>query len=553
MEKTSLKQFSVGKEINIETATSEKTGVAKVIAVLDENTIVISCSTQEGERPPLSPGEVVEIFIEEGDTVIYSQGSVGTPKERVISEPLPKNNEAFYQIKNIIFKNKHKKRANERVPVKINGHIVTVRGIFARKSWDAEIFNISLGGFGLVVDEAPPELGTEIVIFLTLEDGQTIKIRGAVKSINPLTIKAKQGFKIGIEATKFSENVFTVLANYLDYKKDGRIQNNAKWQCSNNDCRKVLTEDEVFRGTCFSCKKIFQLPTAIKEEQKPEIQKKEIPPQKPEAKKITEAAGTQISFDQDKKWISKGIENHERGYLETAIACFTKAIEINPKSSEAYLRRGYIYNFLMGETKKAIIDFTKVIELSPNNLEAYCNRGLAYKNTENCDQAIADYTKAIQISQKDPGVYVLRGEAYCYKKDYVQAIVDFTRAINDRPKFAKAYFGRGKTFFCKGEHDRAITDYTRAIELNPREPEFYYHRGIAYTDKKEYDSAIADYNRAIEHKTHYTQPIEKRAFVYYCQGNFNRAWEDVRKLRELGSAVNEEFLQALRKASGKEE
>jgi tetratricopeptide (TPR) repeat protein len=388
-------------------------------------------------------------------------------------------------------------------------------------------------------------------------DGQAIKIRGAVKSVNvlPLAAKAEESFKIGVETVKFSENVFAVLADYLEYKKDEdfQIPDNAKWQCPNTGCQKILTEDEVFRGTCSSCKKLFQLPTAVQEEQGPEVQKRETPSKKKEEKELTKFAGTKALSDQEKKWIAKGIEAHERGYVETAIACFTKAIEINPKCLEAYLRRGYLYNFLEGEAKKAIADFTKAIELSPNNLEAYCNRGLAYRSKEDCDQAIADYTRAIQINQKDPGVYVLRGEAYCYKKDHDLAIKDFTRAINDRPQFAKAYFGRGKTFHFQGEYDRAIADYTRAIELNPRESEFYCNRGIAYTSKKEYDLAIADFNRAMEHKPHYIEPLEKRALVYYYQNDFGRAWEDVRKLKEFGAAVDEEFLRALRKASGREE
>lgn len=73
--------------------------------------------------------------------------------------------------------------------------------------------------------------------------------------------------------------------------------------------------------------------------------------------------------------------------MEDAIINFTKAIEINPKLSNAYFKRGIDINYIQGiilnylkREQEAIIDFTKSIEIDPNLPDAYYNRGRYFSN-----------------------------------------------------------------------------------------------------------------------------------------------------------------------------
>ena len=63
----------------------------------------------------------------------------------------------------------------------------------------------------------------------------------------------------------------------------------------------------------------------------------------------------------------------------------------------------------------AIADFTKAIELKPNNDSAYTNRGSAHYEKAEFDRAIADFTKAIEINPRSALAYcnlgwILRGD-----------------------------------------------------------------------------------------------------------------------------------------------
>jgi Flp pilus assembly protein TadD len=95
-----------------------------------------------------------------------------------------------------------------------------------------------------------------------------------------------------------------------------------------------------------------------------------------------------------------GMAALKTGDLDTAIAHFTKAIEVKPDDAVAYRNRGIAY----GEKDlhdQAIADFTMAIELKPDDASAYNNRGIAYENLRQRDKAIADYRQALSL---EPGM-----------------------------------------------------------------------------------------------------------------------------------------------------
>jgi len=71
-----------------------------------------------------------------------------------------------------------------------------------------------------------------------------------------------------------------------------------------------------------------------------------------------------------------GISFGEAGEYEKAIACFDKAIELNPEDAKAYNNRGLAYANLK-QYERAIEDYNKAIKLNPDLTMAYVNRELA--------------------------------------------------------------------------------------------------------------------------------------------------------------------------------
>ena len=63
--------------------------------------------------------------------------------------------------------------------------------------------------------------------------------------------------------------------------------------------------------------------------------------------------------------LNQGTEHLKNGQYDKAISDFTKAIELNPKSAEAYSRRRHAY------IEKVTSDYKKAIELNPEYGERF--------------------------------------------------------------------------------------------------------------------------------------------------------------------------------------
>jgi len=110
------------------------------------------------------------------------------------------------------------------------------------------------------------------------------------------------------------------------------------------------------------------------------------------------------------------------------------------------------------------------------------------------------------------------GSEYMSSGDYDRAILYFDKTIKIKQKFAPAYCNRGTCYYEKGQYDRAILDFNKTLEINPKLVEAYYNRAAAYYQKQEYD----------------------------------KAWEDIQKAQSMDYQIPQDFLKALRDASGRD-
>ena len=192
----------------------------------------------------------------------------------------------------------------------------------------------------------------------------------------------------------------------------------------------------------------------------------------------------------------KSLAHHDIKILES-----TMAITASPTNAAAYFIRGsahyakgsyYKQNgwedpitgehsyLTRGETEKAIADLTKAIELDPKHSDAYAERARAYKQ-----KSFVKETRKVTISAVDRD------------KLEQKAFVDLTKAIELNPKNDSYYFLRG-TLWSPGEEVKAIADFTKAIELNPKFGEFYLIRSRAYESLGKNKEAKADFDKARE-------------------------------------------------------
>lgn len=82
--------------------------------------------------------------------------------------------------------------------------------------------------------------------------------------------------------------------------------------------------------------------------------------------------------------------------LEQAIACFEKAIQINPAYAKAHCNLGNAF-IRKDQIKDAIISYKEAIDIEPNFPQPYFNLGIVLNNIGKLDESISCFQSAIEL------------------------------------------------------------------------------------------------------------------------------------------------------------
>jgi tetratricopeptide (TPR) repeat protein len=120
-------------------------------------------------------------------------------------------------------------------------------------------------------------------------------------------------------------------------------------------------------------------------------------------------------------WFERKIEGktarkwRELGYkatdLEEQIKCYTKAIELDPKSTMAWNNKGNALNN-MGKYEDAIKCFDKAIELDPEDEYAWNRKGTALKNMRKYEDSIKCFDRILNLNILDDSAWKERSEVF---------------------------------------------------------------------------------------------------------------------------------------------
>jgi tetratricopeptide (TPR) repeat protein len=86
------------------------------------------------------------------------------------------------------------------------------------------------------------------------------------------------------------------------------------------------------------------------------------------------------------------------GDAPSAIADFSKAIELNPRNGLAYYNRGYSQE-LLGQYREAIEDYSHVIANRPNIADCYSRRGVCRKRINDLEGARSDFAEVRRLKR----------------------------------------------------------------------------------------------------------------------------------------------------------
>jgi tetratricopeptide (TPR) repeat protein len=173
------------------------------------------------------------------------------------------------------------------------------------------------------------------------------------------------------------------------------------------------------------------------------------------------------------------------------------------------------------------------------------------KTQQQWQEKLLGQSRDTSMDSEDPNAYNNRGIALAKEGRYEAAIARFTRACQRNPLFAEAYYNRALVDLAIGQLGQAVSDFTKAVQIKPGLVEGYAGRAPIYVDMNRYAQAISDFTKVIELDPDSTETYFKRSLACYANGQYERAWQDVKKIQGIGLSVPSGFLTLLHAASGK--
>lgn len=187
------------------------------------------------------------------------------------------------------------------------------------------------------------------------------------------------------------------------------------------------------------------------------------------------------------KWLALAQSQMNSHDFAFAVNSYTQALTLNPKSSEALLGRGLVYNQL-NDRAKAVQDLNKAAEY--------------YAIETNYNQAITCYTHLLTLNDRDLGSLDNRGVCYLQLGQYEKSIQDFEKTIELDKKFLLGYLHSGEAYYKSGNYEASLENYKKAKKLNAESPQVYAGLALVYFAKGEKSSAKKSFKKFEELSTY---------------------------------------------------
>ena len=194
--------------------------------------------------------------------------------------------------------------------------------------------------------------------------------------------------------------------------------------------------------------------------------------------------------------IFQGADHHYKGNLDLAVASFQQAVRLDPKNDYAHNQLGVLY----AKKEKfdlAFQEFSTVVSLESRNTFARLWLGILELRNGRLAEAFDQFTA---ISRLDPGnadAYYFMGAVYNFQHNPVVAIEFLKKARDADSDEADTHFRLGKAFHNLDMHHNALLEYHRTIEIKPNHTPAINEIGWIYYNQGEFEKAEAQWKKTL--------------------------------------------------------
>ena len=152
--------------------------------------------------------------------------------------------------------------------------------------------------------------------------------------------------------------------------------------------------------------------------------------------------------------------------FERALACWRKAIEMNPQDPDFLYNTALVY-LEMKNLNRGLDRCLETLRICPIYIRAYFVLGSIYSKMRQFKQSIHFLREGLLLQNNNLLALVNLGAVLSIEKNYPDAIRVFERVISISPKEVRAYLGLGKVYLAQNDSDNAGRCFKAVIKLDP--------------------------------------------------------------------------------------
>ena len=218
--------------------------------------------------------------------------------------------------------------------------------------------------------------------------------------------------------------------------------------------------------------------------------------------------------------------------LKQDIESADKALSVNPKDVDAYLKRGQAH-WRLDEKAAAIQDYDQAVRLDSPKTDARLKRADFRFQMRDPQGAIADYTEVLRLEPRNSDIYFRRAGAYVALQNQQKALQDYDQILRLDPQNVQAYLNRGYAYQSVKNYKGAIADFNQVLRLDSHHLTAYFARAEAFYELKDYKGAIADSNQIIQQYPNLSEAYELRSKIRLKMGDSQGAIADQQKAKAI--------------------
>lgn len=243
---------------------------------------------------------------------------------------------------------------------------------------------------------------------------------------------------------------------------------------------------------------------------------------------------------------------------------------------QVFLNEGINY-LKEGNLRLAITNLDSALALDPQLWMAHYYRGICHKHLRHLKEAERDLTASLTFHPQSAAAHVELGEIYHLQNSFANAAEQYNQAIVVDPQLALSYYNLGSLSLAMGDTRKGIKYYEKCNEVDPRFPQAfmmqgllkfkarkkdnesiklfdkaiaadstyaptYFWKGLAWITLDRPDEGLSSWTKLSTLAPHNTFYTFMRGFLLIEMGDFDNAFNDLRKAMKAIAVDEEKFV-----------